>query len=481
MASMITLHIQLEEIEPPIVRELQVNGDLSMADLHTAIQLAFGWREQHLHLFVDAQDPRRATRHWGDPYQLDELDPTGFRPEAEVSIAAAVDGGPIWYEYDFGDGWTHRITASAQTTAIGDLRPVTLVGGQRRGPVEDSGGAWGYTEKLAILADPDHPEHAEIAEWVAAVTGPWFPPTPETFDVASIQAELDDYFGYRADERDPLDLSGLLVADDLRGPDDLAPDALLADFASGLPAGIRSEFRQYVRRTGLLDPVDVSPEVRRQLVAPFAWLLDAVGPDGLTLTKAGWLPPAVVLDGMTTLGWHDSRIGSSTREESTPPIRDLRDAATRLGLVRKLRGRLVRTGHGHRAATGTDALWDALTSRILHTLSPGAQVAGAALLTTYADGRATPNTWADERWRDVAYALDVCGWEPRGEGDDRFDRRSIGDITLPVKFVLNSLGSTVGATGWPPPRALDPHLADFARAVLHGPAGIRSGSTSPYR
>ncbi|MFT4085685.1 MAG: plasmid pRiA4b ORF-3 family protein [Gordonia sp. (in: high G+C Gram-positive bacteria)] len=478
MASLIALHVELEDVDPPITRDLLVDGSLSLADLHCALQIAFGWRDYHAHMFtqVDQPGPGPGTRIWSDPAVV--LGPD-VAPESEAIIAEVLAGGPLAYDYDFGDCWRHRITAAAPTSAIGAHRLVALVAGSRRGPFEDAGGPAGYAEKLAVLADPEDPDHAGIADWAAEMIGPWFPPAPETCDVASIQAELDDFFGYGADHRDPGDMSGLVLADDVRDPGDLQPDALLADFAAGLPVFARSEFRQYVRRTGLLEPVTPSAEVRAQLTAPFAWLLEAVGPEGLALSKAGWLPPAVVLDGMTSLGWHEPRIGSSTREQSTPPLAALREAATRLGLVRVLKGRLVRTGHGNRAAAGPDALWDSLVARILERLSPGAQVAGTALLLTYADGR-PPAGLPDRTWRDVAFVLEVCGWAPSGPSDE-FDWGSISAITRPVETVLDCLGSTQGKTGWPPHRGRDPHLADFARAVLHGPAAIRSATVSRHR
>lgn len=477
---LICLRVRIEGIEPPITRTLHVDGSLSLADLHAALQIAFGWRDVHAHLFRNTERPGPGTRCWGDECQLSDLRLDGFGSESAVTVAEAVTDGPIWYEYDFGDGWTHRIDASAPATAIGGPRPVTLLGGSGRGPVEDSGGPPGYREQVAALADPGHPDHASVVGWTRTVAGPWFPPTPDTFDVDSIQAELDTRFGYRADERDPHDLSGLVLADDVRGPGDLRPDALLADFASCLPAGVRSEFRQYARRTGLLKPVEVGPQVRAQLVAPFAWLLDAVGPEGVQLSKAGWLPPAVVHDGMTTLDWQDDRMGKGNREDLTFPILRLREAATRLGVVRTLHGRLVRTAYGHRAANSVDDLWDALTARFLHKLSPGAQVAATALLLTYADGREPAPFGRDDRWRDVAFALEACGWAP-GDRTACFDARRVDDVIRPARDVVDSLGSTQGAVGWPPFPRQDPNLADFARAVLHGPAAIRSGTTTRYR
>lgn len=488
--SLITLQVELEELETPITRELQVDGALTLGELHDALQIVFGWREQHLHLFRDsspnwARDRLETDRWWGDTEQLDLK---GLLSEYDITIGEAVADGSIWYEYDFGDGWIHRITASAPTRAIGEVRPVTLVGGQGRGPFEDSGGPWGYTEKLTILADERNIDHGWIAEWVAEVIGPWFPPTPETFEIDSIQAELDSYFGFHADERDPHDMSGLVVADDLRGPGDLSPDALLVDFASIVPASLRSEFRQHVRRTSLLAPIETPPEVREQLVAPFAWLLNAIGDTGIKLSAAGWLPPAVVIDGVETLGWRDPHT-KSTREDTTVSIRMLREATMRLGLARLINGRLIRTGHGNSAASSTDELWGALTSRLLVQLSPGAQVAGAAYLLTLVEpadaATDAAGTRRPDKWRDVAFALHVCGWAPSRDPDGFFERQEVADIVAPVRAVVSSLGSTVGATGHTKnlgrPLETDPHLALFARAALRGPAGIRSSGTTPYR
>ena len=53
-------------------------------------------------------------------------------------------------------------------------------------PIEDSGGPWGYYEKLAILKnpDPDNIDHQEIVNWMS----PDF--DPGEFDLAAINAEL---------------------------------------------------------------------------------------------------------------------------------------------------------------------------------------------------------------------------------------------------------------------------------------------------
>ena len=40
------------------------------------------------------------------------------------------------------------------------------IGGEHPAPPEDCGGLWGFYEKLEILADPKHPDHGEIADWL---------------------------------------------------------------------------------------------------------------------------------------------------------------------------------------------------------------------------------------------------------------------------------------------------------------------------
>lgn len=87
--SLITLHVELDDIEPAFTRDLQVDGSLSLADLHAALQISFDWREQHLHLFRDFEVPDRVTRYWGDPYQWTEMGLDDLLPESETTVAEA--------------------------------------------------------------------------------------------------------------------------------------------------------------------------------------------------------------------------------------------------------------------------------------------------------------------------------------------------------------------------------------------------------
>jgi hypothetical protein len=71
-----------------------------------------------------------------------------------------------------------------------DDPPARPFAGGRRGPLEDSGGFPGYEEILDLLADPAHPDHVEVSEWVADVTGTDEPYDPDLLDVDAVNGAL---------------------------------------------------------------------------------------------------------------------------------------------------------------------------------------------------------------------------------------------------------------------------------------------------
>jgi hypothetical protein len=51
------LHAWIRQISPMIWRRLQVRSDSTIADLHNALQIAFGWSDAHLNQFhIHGQD-----------------------------------------------------------------------------------------------------------------------------------------------------------------------------------------------------------------------------------------------------------------------------------------------------------------------------------------------------------------------------------------------------------------------------------------
>ncbi|WP_336644842.1 plasmid pRiA4b ORF-3 family protein [Microbacterium sp. USHLN186] len=400
------LRVALVDSEPEIWREFDIDGRMPLRMLHIALQTIVGWRESHLHAFTDTDPDQPSTqgRRWESP---------DFAAESRAlsEDAATVDQvlsnlGTLWYEYDFGDGWVHRLDVVERQPDSPLLAPVVLLDGANRGPFEDAGGIAGYRDKLAALADPQHPEHREISDWVRATVGPWAPLSPGAFDLVGAQSELNLMFNPQGSGLSPYDMSGLVKSDELRRPGDVTDESPIVELAAQLPPPIRSELRQHLHLTHVLEPLEVDDETAARIVRPFAWLMDAVGPDGLALTAAGWMPPTTVLAGMTELDLLDDWIGAGNREDLTPPISELRGAAQRLGLMRVHKGRLLLSAAAKKALGDARAQLQLITRGVYRKLSDAESDAATLLLLAVADG--TP---PGERWRAIAFGLEICGWQ----------------------------------------------------------------------
>lgn len=92
----------------------------------------------------------------------------------------------LHYRYDFGDSWDHRLTVVGDQPA-GDDVP-RCVAGSGAAPAEDSGGVWGWAEKVQAARDPRHPEHDDVREWLDLADGATLDPT--AFDVAKTDRRL---------------------------------------------------------------------------------------------------------------------------------------------------------------------------------------------------------------------------------------------------------------------------------------------------
>ncbi len=181
------LKVMLAHVRPPIWRRLAVPSDTSLARLHAALQVAFGWRDSHLHEF------RVGELRYGvpDPDEGDSL-----RDEAEVTVAEALPrkSSSAQYTYDFGDSWIHHVTVDRieadAPAGSRSLRPrrragtIECLDGARAGPPEDCGGPAGYTDLLAALANTSLPQHAEMREWIGGEFN------AERFDIADINRRL---------------------------------------------------------------------------------------------------------------------------------------------------------------------------------------------------------------------------------------------------------------------------------------------------
>ena len=164
------LKITIQEIEPPIWRQILVPSGITFHKLHKIIQVAFGWQDYHLFNFdfgdvvVHVPDPDYAP---GELYgEVKELSAKRTKIDDLLS-----ERKRCVYTYDFGDNWRHEVDLEKILPAEeGQRYPVCVAGAHHR-PPEDIGGVSGYEEFLRIISDPENPEYNDYLVWAEKDTG----------------------------------------------------------------------------------------------------------------------------------------------------------------------------------------------------------------------------------------------------------------------------------------------------------------------
>ncbi|GAB1310707.1 MYND-type domain-containing protein [Madurella fahalii] len=207
--------------DPPVNRTLSCPANATFLQLHKALQVAFGWSGVHLFEFtasnpdfkpaaqpgwffkaggsiargqedadedVDAPKPEKRPVTYPPHYLLRITDPedewdtsfedpdTVVRNSSRICLWQIFDNesyrrGNILYNYDFGDGWEHKITVKGRDTATDHF---VCLSGSGHPVAEDVGGHYGWEElkKAYRTANPD--EHQlERRRWYerAAMNG----------------------------------------------------------------------------------------------------------------------------------------------------------------------------------------------------------------------------------------------------------------------------------------------------------------------
>jgi hypothetical protein len=120
-------------------RRLLVCSDITIADLHYTLQIAFGWSDSHLHCFR-IHGAEHGVHHVGGPFFDSDA--------AKMRLANFGFRRREWflYEYDFNDHWVHEIRIE-EILAVDPKRiyPV-CVAGRRSAPPEDCGGVSVFME-----------------------------------------------------------------------------------------------------------------------------------------------------------------------------------------------------------------------------------------------------------------------------------------------------------------------------------------------
>lgn len=181
------LKVTLLDLRPAIWRRLLVPATIKLPKLHTVLQLAFGWTNSHLHAFRLAEDSYEANPPKDGLAELFGSD-SQRHDERKFRLCDLLHAPEDWliYEYDFGDGWQHDVFVEKLLPGT-TTKAVTCLAGARAGPPDDCGGPPGYYHLLKAIADPQHPEHHHLVDWLGD------PYDPKAFSIDSLNETLNGF------------------------------------------------------------------------------------------------------------------------------------------------------------------------------------------------------------------------------------------------------------------------------------------------
>lgn len=171
------LEITLRNVKPAVWRRVVVPSSWHLGKVSRVIETAMGWDGYHLHAF----EIGRTRYGQRDPdWDLDLDDES----EAKLGDVLGEVKAKMRWDYDFGDGWEHDVLVEAIEESEVPLRTAICLAGSNACPPEDSGGPWGYENILDAIADPTHPDHADMRDWIGEAFD------PKAFDLVGTNAAL---------------------------------------------------------------------------------------------------------------------------------------------------------------------------------------------------------------------------------------------------------------------------------------------------
>jgi Plasmid pRiA4b ORF-3-like protein len=141
-AQRLQLKVLLRDVHPAVWRRIKVPDSLSIAELHTVIQLLMGWDDDHLHRF----------RIHGRDYGVSRPGGPGFGEDATavpLSWFRFRASERFLYEYDFTAGWQVEVRvekASPEASGDTDCIPVCIAG-REPGSTDGCDGPRDYAER----------------------------------------------------------------------------------------------------------------------------------------------------------------------------------------------------------------------------------------------------------------------------------------------------------------------------------------------
>lgn len=178
--------IELLGVEPSIWRRILVPANYSFWDLHVAIQDSMGWLDYHLHEFRVKKPSGRKVIEIGIPDSETDRDIlAGW--EVPISDYFVEPGITAAYDYDFGDGWQHKVLLEGVLLKELLVKYPVCVAGERACPPEDCGGIPGYENLLRVLSNPRTIECKDMVSWLKGHAKNYFPYQAEHFSPEEVK------------------------------------------------------------------------------------------------------------------------------------------------------------------------------------------------------------------------------------------------------------------------------------------------------
>ena len=120
-------------------RTVAVRNDLTLVDLHYALQSAFGWDDEHLYSFwLDGSFWGSEAEHYTHPYHARSLDPPGKSACTPLYGLDLGEGRQVAYVFDFEREW--RVALTLREIHGGGRRGVALHRAPGTAPPQDETG-----------------------------------------------------------------------------------------------------------------------------------------------------------------------------------------------------------------------------------------------------------------------------------------------------------------------------------------------------
>ncbi len=448
-AEVLRVRIDLVGAKPPIWRRLDVRGDVTLDHLHHLLQAAMGWTDSHLHRFTPHPTARGRDPWFVTEFDRDEGEEGTPEESARLDQVLRAKGDVLSYEYDFGDGWEHRIVLESSRVANTDHPVMTCVAGRRLCPPEDVGGIGTWNElSEALRRNPDPTKLTGDLQHYSQ----WLPRTiqPDLFSVEATNQMIQLVDLSPSEQVDRLSALGLL-------PVTVAP---LDEIATLLPDHRLQDFGDWIIQAwdqAGLSPNPVPPPTDEELewlLQPWLLMIELAHPDGIRLTQAGFMAPEVCLE-ITANSRIDNWYGQGNRESNSQELALHRRLAIDAGLLRKHKGRLVLTRPGKKARTDREELIRCASASLLGGRDEFTKHAWTlAVLLLAATGTMQPDVVAD--------MLTEIGWTVDGQPVKQRSAR-----LHPLDLALGC-GSTAHRHNGP---AVSPAAVRYlaARALFRGP------------